>query len=109
MAFNQHIGIFSSEEELQQAIQNNLLETPWVANVNGKMYYDTDITIQEKNPIDVWDEIQSTFPVLCTEEEYDILVENGEGNVTNPISGEKTFVTFNPELYYYTYEPNENE
>ena len=45
----------------------------------------------------------------CTEEEYEILLTNGEGTITNPKTNESTYVTFDPNLYYYTYDPTELE
>lgn len=115
MSFNQHIGIFiddidgSAEDKLQNAINNHELVYPWVAYVNGIMKYPDNVVVQDENNINMFDEIVKTLPVLCTEEEYEILLTNGEGTITNPRTNESTYVTFDPNLYYYTYDPTELE
>ena len=113
MSFNNHIGIFidkdgkTAYEQLQEAITNHKLVSPWVAYVNGVMVYPDNVVVQDANNVNMFDEIVKTLPVLCTEDEYDILVTNGEGTITDPRTKESTYVTFDPNLYYYTYDETE--
>ena len=120
MAFNNLIVIFvddknengevilSAEDKLQDAIMNHQLETPWVAYVNGTMVY-PDSVVVEREEVNMFDSIKEILPVLCTEEEYEVLLTNGEGTITDPRTQEETYVTYNPNLYYYTYDASELE
>lgn len=113
MAFNNHIGIFATVEEFKAGV--NLLETPWVAYVGTpgtadyKVYYPNDLVVKDESGVNIADEILKLKPVLCTVDEYDILVTQGEGYVTDTDGTTSGPVKFNPDVYYYTYDPSELE
>ena len=115
MSFNQHIGIYQTEQEFLEKWQ--YLEEPWVAYIivpeDGKpnLRYPGNINVRDDSgDVNVLDYIKETLPVLCTEEEYEYLLTYGEGDITNPRKPEeKIHVRYNPNLYYYTYDASELE
>ena len=112
MAFNNHIGIYATIEEFQE--KSHLLETPWVAYVGTpgtpeyKVIYPDDLVAKNDEGVNIAGEILKLKPVICTEDEYEILITNGHGFVTD-VNGVKTEVDYNPEVYYYTYDASELE
>ena len=79
---------------------------PWVAYIGDKVVYSNDIKVKDNQGVNVFDAIQKLFPVCCTEEEYDNLVSNGHGTVTDT-NGVQTDIMYDPNVYYYTYDPSE--
>ena len=113
MAFNNHIGIFATMEEFQAKV--HLLETPWVAYVGTpgsadyQVFYPNDLVVQDNAGVNIADDILKMKPVVCTQEEYEILIEKGSGYVTDTDGVKIGPVDYNPEVYYYTYDASEIE
>jgi hypothetical protein len=112
MAFNNHIGIYATMEEFQANV--NFLEIPWVAYVGTpgtpeyKILYPDDLVAEDNEGVNIAGEILKLKPVICTEDEYEILITNGHGFVTD-VNGVKNEVDYDPEVYYYTYDASELE
>ena len=115
MAYNQHIGIYANRDEFTQAISGNKLAEPWVAYIgtpgepNYEIIYSDDIKLsgsEGDNSVNVFDTVKSLLPVFCTEDEYEVLINKGNGPVTD-ISGNTTVVSFDPNVFYYTYDPSD--
>ena len=114
MAFNNHIGIFATMEEFQAKV--NLLETPWVAYVGTpgstdyKVIYPNDLVVKDETGVNIAEEILRMKPVICTQDEYDILVSEGSGYITGTDGITSTGkVDYDPEIFYYTYDASELE
>lgn len=112
MAFNNHIGIYKTIEEFQESV--HLLEIPWVAYVGTpgtpeyKIIYPDDLVAEDSEGVNIANEILRLKPVICTEEEYENLVVNGHGSVTD-VNGVSNEVDYDPEVYYYTYDASDLE
>ena len=112
MAFNNHIGIYSTMEEFQENV--SFLEIPWVAYVGTpgtpdyRVIYPDDLVAEDNEGVNIADEILKLKPVICTEDEYDILITNRHGSVTD-VNGVKNEVDYDPNVYYYTYDAGELE
>lgn len=113
MAFNNHIGIFATMEEFQAKV--NLLETPWVAYVGTpgstdyKVIYPNDLVVKDEAGVNIAEEILRMKPVICTQDEYDILISTGSGYVTGTDGITSGPVDYDPEIFYYTYDASELE
>lgn len=113
MAFNNHIGIFATMEEFQAKV--NLLETPWVAYVGTpgsadyKVIYPNDLVVKDDAGVNIAEEILRMKPVICTQDEYDILVSKGSGYITGTDGITSGPVDYDPEIFYYTYDASELE
>lgn len=113
MAFNNHIGIYATMEEFQANV--DLLEIPWVAYIGTpgtadyKVIYPNDLVAQDENKVNIADELLKLKPVICTEDEYDILITDGVGYVTDVDGTKRGPVNYDPEVYYYTYDAGELE
>lgn len=113
MAFNNHIGIYATMGEFQANV--NLLESPWVAYVGTpgssdyKVLYPNDLVVKDNAGVNIAEEILRLKPVICTQDEYDILVSEGSGYVTGADGITNGPVDYNPEVYYYTYDATELE
>lgn len=118
MAYEKHVGIYQTKEELTADL--NKLISPWVAyvgpNENGgfDVYYSNEITLGS-NSLNIADELNRRITkleeriVTLTEEEYEALIEMEEGTemeITH-VDGTKEFVSYNPEVFYYTYDPTD--
>ena len=112
MAFNNHIGIYATMEEFQA--NANLLKTPWVAYIGTpgspdyKVIYPDDLVAENNSGVNIAEEILKLKPVICTEDEYEKLITDGQGYVTD-VDGTPTFVDYDPNVYYYTYDASELE
>ncbi len=118
MAYEKHVGIYQTKEELTADL--NKLISPWVAyvgpNENGgfDVYYSNEMTLGS-NSLNVAEELNQRITkleeriVTLTEEEYEALIEMEEGTemeITH-VDGTKEFVSYNPEVFYYTYDPTD--
>lgn len=107
MAFTQHIGIYKTIEEFQAGV--SLLETPWVAYVGTpetddyRVIYPNDLVLKDSDGVNIGEDILKLEPICCTEDEYEILVKEGAGNVTD-VSGNTFYTTYDPDRFYYTYD-----
>lgn len=113
MAFNNHIGIFETMNDFQANV--NLLESPWVAYVGTpgspdyKVVYPNDLIVKDKMSVNIAEEILRLKPVICTQDEYEILVSTGYGYVTGTDGIKNGPVSYNPDIFYYTYNASELE
>lgn len=114
--FNNHIGIYENIDEFKAAIEQHELIEPWVAYIgkpgdeNYKVIYPNDLVVSDKDKINMSDTILKLTPVICTEDEYDLLISGQSTKITN-VDGTKseTEVWYDPEVYYYTWDKSEIE
>ena len=115
MAFNNHIGIYATMEEFDNALMQQALKTPWVAYIGTpgtpeyKVIYPDDLVAKNDEGVNIAGEILKLKPVICKEGEYDILITEGQGWVTDINATEPVWVSYDPEVYYYTYDASELE
>ena len=108
-----HAEIYNSVQELENAVASGILEAPYVAYIvddegNKKMVFSNDTSLHpyEANIADEVMEILNHIregEVYCTEDEYNRLITDGKGLVTN-IDGTKSEVIFDLNKMYYIYE-----
>ena len=119
MAYNKHVGIYQSKNDLLNNISE--LTSPWVAYVmkenNGyDVYYSNDMIVSS-NHLNIAEELnarvtkleQETVLITLTENEYEALItlEDGEEMVITDVDGSKKTISYNPSAYYYTYDPSD--
>lgn len=113
MAFNNHIGIYATMEEFQA--NNHLLKTPWVAYIGTpgspdyKVIYPNDLVAENNSGVNIAEEILRLKPVICTEDEYEKLITEGKGYVTDVDGTVNGPVDYDPNVYYYTYDASDLE
>lgn len=113
-----HTDVVPSMEVFNKNYQNGMYIEPWVVYVgNDSTGYNVIYSNDEKKisnipTPDVIDNIKTRLrdiedeKVFCLEDEYDNLVKNGIGWITD-ISGERIEVTFDENKMYYIYENDE--
>ena len=116
MAYEKHVGIYTTEEDLTADI--SALVSPWVAYVGPKedggfdVYY-SNMTNLGSNGLNIAEELDKRITklensiVTLTEEEYEALIQLEEGSktlITN-VDGTKVETSYDPSVYYYTYDP----
>ena len=112
MAFNNHIGIYATMGEFEEKRWS--LQPPWVAYVGTpgtsdyRVIYFDDLVVEDNEGVNIAGEILKLKPVICTEDEYEILITNRHGFVTD-VNGVKSEVDYDPNVYYYTYDASELE
>lgn len=114
MEYKKHVGIYSTEEELQNDLIN--LTLPWVAYVSSpeggfKVYYSDEMSLGDGS-LDVTQNIINRLDILedkmvtLTEEEYETLVTEGVAEIIGEDGLPRTEV-YSPSKYYYTYDPSD--
>jgi hypothetical protein len=114
MEYKKHVGIYSTEEELQNDLIN--LVIPWVAYVSApeggfKVYYSDEVSLGDGST-DVTNNILNRLQTLedkmvtLTEDEYDTLVAKGKTTITE-VDGTIRMEEYDPSKYYYTYDPSD--
>lgn len=114
MEYKKHVGIYSTEAELQNDLIN--LVVPWVAYVSTpeggfKVYYSDEMSLNDGS-IDGTTNVMNRLQVLeqqmvtLTEDEYDTLVAEGETTITE-VDGTIRSEKYDPSKYYYTYDPSD--
>lgn len=117
MAYEKHVGIYQTKEELTNDLTN--LISPWVAYVpkeegGFEVYYSNDMTLGD-NELNVAESLNQRITklensiVTLTEEEYETLIGLADGasmEITN-VDGKKEVVSYDPSVYYYTYDPSD--
>lgn len=108
-----HTDVVASMEEFTANYDNGLYVAPWIVYVgNNTDGYSVIYSNDENNSHasatpdaikSLETRIQKIEGVYCLEEEYDNLVSNGSGWVTN-IDGTRSEVEFDEEKLYYIYE-----
>jgi hypothetical protein len=116
MAYEKHVGVYSNYAEFETDRPN--LVSPWVAYVgelnNYKVFYSNgmvcnDETINIAKELDERVSILEKRMITLTEDEYDELVELPEGAsmVVHPLGEEPKEISYNPSVYYFTYDPED--
>lgn len=117
MKYEKHIGIYQSQDELMADITN--LASPWVGYVakpegGFEVYYSNDMGLG--SDLNIAETLMNEIQILkdsvetLTEDEYEQLValpEGGEMTITNINGTKKEKVQFNPNVRYYTYNPDD--
>ena len=113
--FKKHTDVVATEEQFNINLQEGKYSAPWIVyvgdDVNGyRVYYSSDEShdMGTTDPVYI-DSLQKRIEklenekVYCYEEEYNTLVANGSGWVTN-IDGTKVEVVFDENTLYCIYE-----
>ena len=118
MVYEKHVGIYENTADFEADRGN--LKSPWVAYIkdsegNYMMSYSDDMTYEkyelsdmqrlEKEIIDLKGSVET-----LTEDEYEELIALPDGGfmtITNIDGTKKNNVTFNPNVRYYTYDPDD--
>ena len=113
--FKKHTDVVATEEAFNANLEAGKYSAPWIVYVGNdetgyKVYYSSDESheIGTSDPTYI-DSLQKRIEkleeekVYCFDEEYNTLVTNGIGWVTN-IDGERTEVTFDENKLYCIYE-----
>lgn len=113
-----HTDVVPSMEVFNENYQNGMYIEPWVVYVGSDgtgyniIYSNDEKKISNIPTPDVIDNIKTRLreiedeKVFCLEDEYDNLVKNGSGWITD-ISGKRIEVTFDENKMYYIYENDE--
>lgn len=113
--FKKHTDVVPSIDVFNTNYKNNIYVEPWVVYVGNDVdgyqiiYSNDEKKIGSTYTPDVIDSLQTRLNALenekvyCYEEEYENLVKNGKGWITN-IDGEKIEVTFDENKLYFIYE-----
>lgn len=116
--YGKHIGVYSSKGEFDEKFNPADYVEPWVVYiVDGENIYDIIYSNDQDRQLSSMEpDFQKMLEnrvsklenekVYCTELEYEILVSNGFGWVTN-IDGTKSEVSFDVNKIYYIYEDDE--
>lgn len=119
MAYNKHVGIYQSKDDLLNNISE--LTSPWVAYVmkenNGyDVYYSNDMIVSS-NHLNIAEKLnervtkleQEIVLITLTETEYETLItlEDGVEMEITDVDGSKKNISYNPSAYYYTYDPSD--
>lgn len=116
MAYEKHVGIYTTVEELTADV--SALVSPWIAYVGPKedggfdVYY-SNMTNLGSGVLNRAEELAKRITkledsiVTLTEEEYEKLVqlENGAKMLITNVDGTKVEASYDPSVYYYTYDP----
>jgi hypothetical protein len=119
MKYEKHIGIYQSRDELTADLNELKLKSPWVGYVakpegGFEVYYSNDMGLG--NDLNIAETLMNEIQILkdsvetLTEDEYEHLValpEGGEMTITNINGIKKEKVQFNPNVRYYTYNPDD--
>lgn len=110
-----HTDIVNSYAEFEENVMNGFYEEPWVVYIKNddgtyEIKYSNDVnrTHVSATP-DIVDILEHRLrnleneKIFCYEEEYDNLVTNGEGWITD-INGERKYITFDENVLYHIYE-----
>lgn len=117
MAYEKHIGVYQTITDLQNDLTN--LKSPWIAYVGSteggfEVHYSTDmvwsgdgLTIEEK-VLEKIDKLENSV-VTLTEDEYENLIKAPQGDriLIHPLGGEPVEVSYSPDVFYYTYDPDD--
>ena len=117
MAYEKHVGVYKNQAELKADLSN--LKSPWVAYVETatggfEVHYSTDmvwsgdgLTIEEE-VLERIDKLENSV-VTLTEDEYENLIKapQGEKIFIHPLGGEPVEISYSPDVFYYTYDPDD--
>jgi hypothetical protein len=118
MAYEKHVGIYETNDKFKEEATNGTLVAPWVAYVKkGNSYdvfYSNEMTLGGNglNVAEVLIERINNLEnrmISLTEDEYETLIELPEGEtmvVTSP-DGTTKEISYDPTVYYCTYDPEE--
>jgi hypothetical protein len=113
-----HTDVVASMEEFTANYDNGLYATPWIVYVGNNtdgysvVYSNDENKSHASATPDAIDSLKTRIQkledekVYCLEDEYDNLVLNGSGWVTN-IDGTRSEVVFDEEKLYCIYEKND--
>ena len=113
--YGKHIGVYSSKGEFDEKFNPADYVEPWVVYiVDGENIYDIIYSNDQDRQLSSMEpDFQKMLEnrvsklenekVYCTEDEYETLVANGTGWVTDT-DGNKTEVVFDSNKMYYIYE-----
>lgn len=112
--FRRHTDVVSTMEEFTSRYEQGTYIIPWVVYVGNdndgySVIYSNDINNSLSGKPDLIDSLSNrinkleTEKVYCYENEYEELVLNGEGLVTN-LDGKRTYVEFDANKIYCIYE-----
>ena len=118
MVYEKHVGIYENAADFEADRDN--LKSPWVAYIKDSdgsymMSYSDDMTYEKYELSTVQrleqdiQELQNSVETL-TEDEYEALAalpEDGFMTITNIDGTKKDNVKFNPNVRYYTYDPDD--
>lgn len=112
--FKRHTDVVSTMEEFTTRYEQGIYITPWVVYVGNdddgySVIYSNDVNNSLLNKPDLIDSLSNrinkleTEKIYCYENEYEELVINGQGWVTN-IDGTRSEVQFDESKIYCIYE-----
>ena len=114
MEIKKHTDVLATIEDFNANYEAGKYAAPWVVYVGNDtdgydVIYSNDETRQVLEQPDIVESIMTRLATLenervfCYEEEYEALVTNGSGWITN-VDGTRTEVTYDPNKIYCIYE-----
>lgn len=114
MEFNKkHVDVVDSIEVFETRLNNGMYATPWIVYIGDGSGVYSVIYSNDENKVSTSPDFAESIKqrieklesekVYCTEDEYETLVTNGAGWVTDT-DGNKTEVVFDSNKMYYIYE-----
>lgn len=120
MAYEKHVGVYNTMNEFTEELNNSVLISPWVAYVKKEdgndynVFYSNDMSVSHSslNIAEILTEKITKLEnrmVSLTEDEYDALIALPEGEVMTVTSPDGTTkdITYDPTVYYCTYDPSD--
>lgn len=116
MAYEKHVGVYENIEKFNEDEKN--LCPPWIAYIyqdGGYKVRYSSATVVEHTEFNAYEQLDLRLQkvenniITLTEDEYDALVtlEEGQQMEITHVDGSKDFVSYDPNVYYYTYNPSD--